>query len=95
MIDGRSVATLHRACLHLIHQPEQRKLDGIVHPKPLKRTGQRFKSTRQVQRFLSPHDQIANVSARRANQDTAAKFHSAHDQAFTSWAEVTGVPMAA
>ena len=37
----------------------------------------RFKSPRQVQRFLSIHDQIANVFTRRPNQDTAAKFHSA------------------
>jgi site-specific recombinase XerD len=35
-----------------------------------------FKSPRQVQRFLFTHDQIANVFARRPNQDTAAKFHS-------------------
>jgi putative transposase len=54
-----------------------------------------FKSPRQVQRFLSIHDQIANVFFRRPNQDTAAKFHSARRQAFTAWAEVTGVAMAA
>jgi hypothetical protein len=54
-----------------------------------------FKSPRQVQRFLFTHDQIANVFARRPNQDTAAKFHSARNQAFTTWAEVTGVAMAA
>jgi putative transposase len=53
------------------------------------------KSPRQVQRFLSIHDQIANVFSRRPNQDTAAKFHSARSQAFTAWAEVTGVAMAA
>jgi hypothetical protein len=32
-------------------------------------------SPRQVQRFLSIHDQIANVFTGRPNQDTAAKFH--------------------
>jgi hypothetical protein len=36
MINRRSVSALHRACLHLIHEPEQRKPDGILHPKPLK-----------------------------------------------------------
>jgi hypothetical protein len=36
MINRRSVTALHRACLHLIHEPEQRKPDGILHPKPLK-----------------------------------------------------------
>jgi putative transposase len=55
----------------------------------------RFKSPRQVQQFLATHDQIANVFTRRSNQDTAATFHSARNQAFTTWAEVTGVAMAA
>jgi putative transposase len=55
----------------------------------------RFKSPRQVQRFLSTHDRIANVFSRRPGQDTAARFHSARSQAFTIWAEVTGVAMAA
>jgi len=67
------------------HQPTRRR----------ERIMKRFKSPRQVQRFLSTHDQIANVFARRPNQDTAAKFHSARSQAFTTWAEVTGVAMAA
>ena len=55
----------------------------------------RFKSPRQVQRFLSTDDQIANVFSRRPNQDTAAKFHTACNQAFTTWAEATSVVMAA
>jgi putative transposase len=67
------------------HQPTRRR----------ERIMKRFKSPRQVQRFLSTHDQIANVFARCANQDTAAKFHSARNQAFTTWAEVTGIAMAA
>jgi putative transposase len=55
----------------------------------------RFKSPRQVQQFLSIHDQIANVFSRRPNQDTAARFRSAGSQAFTTWADVTGVAMVA
>jgi len=55
----------------------------------------RFQSPRQVQRFLSIHDQIANVFTRRPDQDTAAKFRIARNKAFTEWAEVTGVAMAA
>ena len=58
-------------------------------------TEERFKSPRQVQRFLSIHDQIANVFTRRSNRDTAAKFRIARNQGFTTWAEVTGVAMAA
>ena len=67
------------------HQPTRRR-EWIM---------KRFKSPRRVQRFLFTHDQIANVFVRRPNQDTAAKFHSARNQAFTTWAEVTGVAMAA
>src|SRR5271166_4390770 len=67
------------------HQPTRRR----------ERIMKRFKSPRQVQRFLSTHDQIANVFSRRPNQDTAAKFRTARCQAFTTWAEVTGVAMAA
>ena len=55
----------------------------------------RFKSPRQVQRFLSTHDQIANVFSGRPNQETAAQFRTARNQAFTTWAEVSGVAMAA
>jgi tRNA A37 threonylcarbamoyladenosine synthetase subunit TsaC/SUA5/YrdC len=50
---------------------------------------------RQVKRFLSTHDQIANVFARCPNQDTATKFHSARNQAIITSAELTGVAMAA
>jgi hypothetical protein len=39
--------------------------------------------------------QVANVFSRRPSQNTAAKFHTARNQAFTTWAEVTGVAMAA
>src|ERR1700759_1681640 len=46
------------------HQPTRRR----------KRIMKRFKSPRQVQRFLSTHDQIANLFSRRPNQDTAANF---------------------
>jgi CHASE1-domain containing sensor protein len=41
-----------------------------------------------VQRFLSIHDQIANVFSRRPNQDTAAKFRTARSQAFIAWARL-------
>ena len=48
-----------------------------------------------MQRFLSIHDQVANIFTRRPNQDTAAKFDSARIEAFATWAEVTCVSMAA
>jgi putative transposase len=67
------------------HQPTRRR-EQIM---------KRFKSPRRVQGFLSIHDQVANVFTRRSNQDTAAKVRTAHHQAFTLWAEVTGVAMVA
>jgi putative transposase len=67
------------------HQPTRRR----------ERIMKRFKSPRHAQRFLSIHEQIANVFSRRPTQDTAAKFRTARNQAFTTWAEVTRVTMAA
>jgi len=67
------------------HQPTRRR----------ERIMKCFKSPRQVQRFLSTHDQVANVFSRRSNQDTATKFRTTRSQAFTTWAEVTGAAMAA
>src|SRR6201988_482544 len=67
------------------HQPTRRR----------ERIMKRFKSPRQVQRFLATHDQLPNIFSRRPTQDTAAKFHFARRQAFATWGEVTGVAMAA
>ena len=55
----------------------------------------RFKSSRQVQRFLSAHDQVANVFLRSRDHDTAGDLRSGRTQAFATWADVTGVAMAA
>jgi putative transposase len=50
----------------------------------------RFKSAGQAQRFLSVHDQIANLFRRPVNV-TAADHRTARAQAFRVWAEVTGI----
>jgi putative transposase len=67
------------------HQPTRRR----------ERIMKRFKSPRQAQCFLSTHDQVANVFPRRRDRDTAASLRSSRTQAFTTWADVTGVAMAA
>ncbi|HXC14357.1 MAG TPA: IS6 family transposase, partial [Stellaceae bacterium] len=67
------------------HQPTRRR----------ERIMKRFKSPRQVQRFLSIHDQVANAFPRRRGHDTAASLRSDRTQAFATWADVTGVAMAA
>ena len=67
------------------HQPTRRR----------ERIMKRFKSPRQVQCFLSAYDQFANLFPRRRDHDTAANLRSDRTQAFATWADVTGVAMAA
>jgi putative transposase len=49
----------------------------------------RFKSAGHAQRFLSVHDQVANLFRRPANTN-AADHHLARARAFQVWAEGTG-----
>jgi putative transposase len=53
----------------------------------------RFKSARQAQRFLSAHDQVANLFRRPANTN-AADRRQARARAFQVWTEVTDVASA-
>jgi putative transposase len=62
------------------HQPTRRR----------ERIMKRFKSGGLAQRFLSVHDQVANLFRRSATSN-AAERREARSQAFTAWAEVTGV----
>ena len=66
------------------HQPTRRR----------ERIMKGFKSPRHVQRFLATHDQIANVFLRQPLEN-ATERRAARSQAFASWADVTGVAMAA
>src|SRR5215212_5191506 len=63
------------------HQPTRRR----------ERQMKRFKSARQVQRFLSAHDQINNLFYLRRDYVPADQYRAARTQAFQTWAEVTGV----
>ena len=67
------------------HQPTRRR----------ERIMKRFKSPRQAQRFLSVHDQVANLFPRRRDHDTAANIRSGRTRAFATWTDITGVVMAA
>src|ERR671929_273243 len=62
------------------HQPTRRR----------ERQMKRFKSARQAQRFLSAHDQIANLFHLRRDHVTAAEYRSARARAFEVWADVSG-----
>jgi putative transposase len=65
------------------HQPTRRR----------ERIMKRFKSARQAQRFLSAHDQVANLFRRPANTN-AADRRQARARAFQVWTEVTDVASA-
>jgi putative transposase len=62
------------------HQPTRRR----------ERIMKRFKSAGQAQRFLSVHDQVANLFHLSADSN-AAERREARSKALTAWAEVTGV----
>ena len=55
----------------------------------------RFKSARQVQRFLSAHDQIANLLHLRRDHVTASKYRAARARACQASADVSEVTAAA
>ena len=63
------------------HQPTRRR----------ERQMKRFKSPRQVQRFLSAHDGINNLFYLRRDHLPATQYRATRTQAFQTWAEVTGV----
>jgi putative transposase len=62
------------------HQPTRRR----------ERVMKCFKSAGQAQRFLSVHDQVANLVRRPANTN-AADHRKARARAFTTWAEATDI----
>jgi putative transposase len=63
------------------HQPTRRR----------ERQMKRFKSPRQVQRFLSAHDGINNLFHLHRDHLSALQYRAIRTQAFQRWAEVTGV----
>ena len=55
----------------------------------------RFKSPRQVQKFLSIHDQVANLFHFPRNKLSANKYRAARAQAFSAWPDIAAAPLAA
>jgi putative transposase len=62
------------------HQPTRRR----------ERIMKRFKSAGQAQRFLSVHDQVANLFRRPAST-SAVDHRKSREWALATWAEVTGL----
>jgi putative transposase len=67
------------------HQPTRRR----------ERQMKDFKSSGQVQRFLSAHDQINNLFHLRRDHVTASQHRAVRAQAFETWAEISEVAAAA
>jgi putative transposase len=67
------------------HQPTRRR----------ERQMKRFKSARQVQRFLSIHDPISNLFHVRRHRLAAADYRSARTAAFETWADITSAALPA
>jgi putative transposase len=55
----------------------------------------RFKSLRQVQKFLSIHDRVANLFHFPRNKLSAIDYRAARAQAFSAWTEVAAARLAA
>ena len=55
----------------------------------------RFKSPRQVQMFLSIHDQVANLFHFPRNRLSAVDYRAARSQAIATWAAITTAQLAA
>ena len=67
------------------HQPTRRR----------ERQMKRFKSPRQAQRFLSAHNQLANLFHLRRDHVTADQYRAARARSFEAWAEISGIAAAA
>jgi len=56
---------------------------------------QKIGHSRQAQRFLSAHDQIANLFHLRRDAVTSIEHRAARTRALSIWAEISGVTAAA
>jgi putative transposase len=79
-------------CYFLVPVPDLRQNPGNSHQPTRRRERimKCFKSAGQAQRFLSVHDQIANLFRRPANTN-AADHHMSRAHAFRVWAEISGI----
>ncbi len=55
----------------------------------------RLKSAQHAQRFLSAHEQIANLFHLRRDRVTASEYRAARVRAFEVWADISGAATAA
>jgi putative transposase len=80
---------------HRQHKGLNNRAENSHQPTRRERQMKRFKSVRQAQRFLSAHDQIANLFHLRRDHVTATDHRAARARAFEMWADISGVATAA
>ena len=95
---GSYGAAKHEILLHVEHR-QSRALNnrGEVSYQPARRRDwqmKRSKSARHAQPFLSTHGRIRNLFQLRRHRFGAAEYRVAHERAFSTWREVTGVAAA-
>lgn len=75
---------------HRQHKGLSNRAENSNQPKRVRRTVmRRFKSARQLQRFVSVHDQVAKLSHRCRYNVSAAEKRANRNQAFATWGGVT------
>jgi putative transposase len=82
---------------------EHRQHEGLGHraenshlpTRRRERVMKKFKSPRHVQKFLSIHDQIANLFHFPRNTLSAIDYRAARAKAFAAWDEIAAAPIAA
>jgi len=83
-------------CEHRQHKGRNNRAENSHKPtRRRERQMKRFKSARQIQRFLSIHNPINNLLHLRRNHLSASDFRIARAQAFETWAEVAGARLGA
>src|SRR3954469_6092056 len=80
---------------HRRHKGLNNRAENSHQPTRRRERQMNFKSPRQAQRFLSAHDQIANLFHLRRDHVPAAEYRAVRAQAFAIWAEITGTETAA
>ena len=81
---------------HRQHKGLNNRAENSHQPTRLReRQMKRSNSPRQTQRFLSTHDQIANLFHHRRDHVTAIQYRIARARTFDVWADISGVAAAA
>lgn len=81
-----------RAVLDRRHKGLDNRAENSHQPtRKWERQMKRFQPPKQVQRFLSAHNQIDNLFPLRRDYLPALRYRATRTQAFQTWTEVTGV----